>query len=154
MTQATDSTVLQLQRTYPASRERVFDAWTNPEVMRIWYTAGPTWSTPVAESDLRVGGAYRVSMQDPDSGEIHSAGGKYTEVDRPSKVAFTWAWETPSASTEVGTASLVTLEFREADGATTVVLTHSGLADAKDRDSHGHGWNGCLDNLGTRVFTS
>ncbi len=114
MTQATDSTVLELRRTYPASRESVFDAWTNPEVMRIWYT----------------------------------------EVDRPSKVAFTWAWETPSASTEVGSPSLVTLEFLEADGGTTAVLTHSGLVDAKDRDPHGHSWNGCLDNLGNRVFTS
>ena len=48
--------------------------------------------------------------------------------------------------------SVVTVEFLADGERTTVVLTHDGIADERSRDQHAHGWAGCLDNLGTRVF--
>src|SRR3954464_7200682 len=106
-----------------ASRERVFDAWTDPELLRRWWAAGETWDTPLAEVDLRPGGRYRLSMHDPDSGNVHTVGGEYTEVTRPDRLVYTWAWEGESDSGE----SLVTVEFVAAGGGTEVVLTHTGL---------------------------
>jgi uncharacterized protein YndB with AHSA1/START domain len=48
--------VVHIERTFAASAEDVFDAWTSPEVMRRWFHCAPDWATPEAEVDLRVGG--------------------------------------------------------------------------------------------------
>ena len=50
----TETPILRLERTYDAPVEAVFDAWTNPEVLRRWWVADSSWRTPVAEVDLRV----------------------------------------------------------------------------------------------------
>ena len=148
---ATEQTSLRLERIFDAPREDVFDAWTNPEVLRRWWAAGPDWETPTAEVDLREGGTYRLSMRDPESDAVHTVGGEYTEVRRPERLAYTWTWETndsPSAG------SLVTVDFADDGGRTTVTLVHTGLGTAEAREQHEHGWVGCLDNLERRVFAA
>jgi Activator of Hsp90 ATPase homolog 1-like protein len=55
--------VVRIERTFAASAEDVFDAWTSPEVMRRWFQCAPDWDTPEAEVDLQVGGKVRVVMQ-------------------------------------------------------------------------------------------
>jgi uncharacterized protein YndB with AHSA1/START domain len=142
---------LQLERTFAAPPEEVFRAWTDPELLRRWWAAQPTWESPLAETDVRVGGRYRLSMRDPDSGDEHTVAGEYVEVDPPHRLVYTWTWEgadedSPSAG------SIVTVEFRGDGGSTTVVLTHDGITDGQSRENHAHGWSGCLDNLGKRVF--
>ena len=63
-----ESTTLRMERTFQAPAQAVFDAWTSEEVMRRWWHAEHDWETTVAEVDLRVGGAVRVVMRDPDDG--------------------------------------------------------------------------------------
>ena len=152
MNDTTTDTALRLERTFDASREAVFDAWTNPEVLRRWWAAGPDWETPLAEVDLREGGAYRLTMRDPESGMQPTVAGAFTEVRRPERLVYTWEWEDMPGGTTGE--SLVTVEFAEQDGRTTVLLVHSGLHTEESRDRHEHGWNACLDNLERRVFSA
>src|SRR5690242_20545919 len=86
-----DGYSLRIERTFAASREEVFDAWTSPEVMRRWLHPGQDWGTPAADVDLRVGGAVRVVMRKPDGSEVE-ARGAYTVVDRPRRLVMTWAF--------------------------------------------------------------
>jgi uncharacterized protein YndB with AHSA1/START domain len=58
--------VVRVERTFAASPEEVFDAWTSPEVMRRWFHCAPDWDTPEAEVGLRVGGKIPVVMRRPD----------------------------------------------------------------------------------------
>jgi uncharacterized protein YndB with AHSA1/START domain len=128
----------------------VFDAWVSPEVLRRWWGAGPDWTSPSVEIDLRPGGRYRLSMEDP-SGSVRTVGGRYVEVDPPRRLVFTWAWESHGAGDDDET--LVTVEFHEpAPGETRVVLTQSGFADAERRDQHREGWELCIANLRSRVL--
>ncbi|HWX46335.1 MAG TPA: SRPBCC domain-containing protein [Solirubrobacteraceae bacterium] len=147
-----DTTGLRLERTFEAPAEDVFDAWTNPEVLRRWWAAGPQWRTPLAEVDLREGGSYRLSMEDPATGAIHTVGGKYREVRRPDRLVYSWCWELEDGGRSEET-STVTVEFREHSGRTTVVLEHTDLPSPTSRDQHRSGWEGCLENLGARVLT-
>jgi uncharacterized protein YndB with AHSA1/START domain len=151
MTETTEmsETSLRLERTYDASPEEVFNAWTNPEVLRRWWKVDPGGSTPIAEVDLRVGGRYRLSMEDP-SGTRHTVGGEYHEVSRPERLVYSWCWEQEDG--QPGHVSTVAVEF-QADGAqTNLILEHTGLASAESRGQHAHGWNACLDILQSRVF--
>jgi uncharacterized protein YndB with AHSA1/START domain len=140
---------LRLERTFRARPERVFDAWTDPELLRRWWAAQPDWTSPAAEVDAREGGRYSLSMQEPDGGTVHTVAGEYREVERPKRLVYTWAWQDADADDNE---TLVTVEFHEEGEATRVVLTHEGFSNEDSRRNHEHGWNGCLDNLERRVF--
>lgn len=150
MTEVTSPIELRLRRDFAAPRQRVFEAWTNPEVLRRWWAAGPDWDTPEAEVDLRVGGAYRTTMRNADDGSRHTLEGEYLEIDPPARLVYTWNWvDEPGSPTEN---SRITVEFTEAEGITTVELTQTGLVSEESRANHEHGWNLCLDNLSRRVL--
>ena len=57
---------LAIPRIINAPRERVFQAWTEPARLLHWWRAQDGWTTPILEVDLRVGGRYRLGMQDPE----------------------------------------------------------------------------------------
>lgn len=76
---------LLLRRTFPATRDRVFSAWTDPAEFAKWW--GPRgFTTPSAEIDLRVGGRIRVAMQPPE-GEAFYLTGAFQEVQPPERLA-------------------------------------------------------------------
>ncbi|MGH2984668.1 MAG: SRPBCC family protein [Solirubrobacterales bacterium] len=132
---------LRIERTFDASAEEVFDAWTSEEVLKRWFHSAPDWDTPTAEVDLRVGGKVRVAMREPDGTE-HAMGGEYTLIERPNRLALTWSFdENP------GNQQTIELEFIEREGRTTVVLINSGISTEKRRDEQDWGWNGCFDSL-------
>jgi uncharacterized protein YndB with AHSA1/START domain len=137
----TDATTLRIERAYQAPAQAVFDAWTSEEVLRRWFHAEHDWETTAAEVDLRVGGVVRVVMRDPHNDIEHGGGGHYTEIDPPTRLAFTWTWD------DNPTRTLIEIEFQETDGITTVRFTHSGLWNEETVRSHRGGWNKCLDNL-------
>jgi uncharacterized protein YndB with AHSA1/START domain len=147
-----ETTALQLEHRYAASRESVFDAWTNPEVLKRWWAAAPTWGTPLAEVDAREGGSYRLSMR-TDEGEVHTVRGEYSEVSRPERLAYTWSWEEGPEPAMAGSEStLVVVEFLEDGDGTLVRLTHSGFANEQIRGMHVQGWEAVLANLERNVF--
>ena len=143
-----DATVLRTRRVFPVSREVVFRAWTEPAALRQWFAVAEGYRTPIAEVDLRAGGRYRLGMQAPDDESVMVAAGVYQEVTPPERLVFTWRWESAPRD-EPDT--LVTVEFREREGATEVILTHSFFAGADQRDLHLSGWQGCLNRLESEI---
>jgi len=131
---------LRIERTYEAPAEAVFDAWTSEEVIRRWWQAEREWETPEAVVDLRVGGAVRVVMRDTD-GDEHGGGGTYTEIERPTRLAFTWTWDGSARQT------LIEVDFEQSGTGTTVRFTHSGLADEETVRDHEYGWSNILEAL-------
>jgi uncharacterized protein YndB with AHSA1/START domain len=139
---------LLIERAFQAPAQAVFDAWTSEEVMRRWFHAEHDWETPEAEVDLRLGGAVRVVMRNPHTNAEHGGGGHYTEIEPPTRLAFTWTWDDDTKQT------LIELDFEETGGVTTVRMTHSGLRDEESVRSHEDGWAKCFDNLERTLKTS
>ena len=104
---------LRIERTFQAPAQAVFDAWTSEEVMRRWWHAEHDWETTEAEVDLRIGGAVRVVMRNPHEDVEYGGGGRYTEIEPPTRLAFTWLWD------DNPTRQLIELDFEETDGVTT-----------------------------------
>jgi len=138
----TEKQDLRIERTFQAPAETVFDAWTSDEVIRRWWQVENSWETSGAEVDLRVGGVVRVVMRDPDKDAEYGGGGHYTEIERPTRLAFTWTWDNDTRET------LIEIDFEETDGATKVTFTHSGLWDEEAVRDHEDGWSKILDRLG------
>jgi uncharacterized protein YndB with AHSA1/START domain len=136
-----ETTTLRIERTFNAPARAVFDAWTSEEVMRRWWHPGEDWETPVAEVDLRVGGAVRVVMRDPHKGVDYGGGGYYTEVEPPHRLVFTWLWDDHPKR------QLIEIDFEEHDGVTTVRFTHRDLWDEEAVRAHEDGWSRTFENL-------
>jgi uncharacterized protein YndB with AHSA1/START domain len=62
-----------LTRLIDAPREKLFRAWTEPELLKQWFTPRP-WTTPVIETDVRPGGSSFVLMRGPDGTEFPNRG--------------------------------------------------------------------------------
>jgi uncharacterized protein YndB with AHSA1/START domain len=129
-----------------APRERVFAAWTDAEQMRRWM--GPVnFICLESESDLRVGGRYRVVMHGMRSlreGEApqevtNSVTGEYLEVRPPELVRYSW-----NATWSPGEQSIVTVRLHEENGGTRLELTHENFATIESAKGHQNGWDGVL----------
>jgi uncharacterized protein YndB with AHSA1/START domain len=133
--------VVRIERTFDASAEEVFDAWTSEVVIKRWFRPQEGWLEPDAEVDLRVGGQIRVVMRTAD-GEPVGAGGEYTEIDRPNRLAFTWTFDDDPSNEQ-----MIELDFTERDGVTTVLFVNSDISEAERRDSQYEGWSTCFDEI-------
>jgi uncharacterized protein YndB with AHSA1/START domain len=144
-----DSTIsLTITRTFPAPRERVFHAWTEPQALLTWWSGGPELAPALAEVDLRVGGRYRLGMRAPDGVSIYVCTGVFREIHPPARLVYTWAWEgTPEPET------VVTVEFRKQGEGTEVTLVHEGFEGVDVRHRHLQGWEGCLESLARALET-
>jgi len=94
----------------------------------------------IAEADVRVGGAFKLSMQSGESTcEIE---GNYVAIEPPHLLVFTWCGgPTQNANT------LVTLELRSANAGTELTLTHQRLPTPELRADHGIGWANMFEHL-------
>jgi uncharacterized protein YndB with AHSA1/START domain len=130
---------LVVRRTIRASAERLFAAWTEPRHLLVWWGPRPVTCSG-AEVDLRVGGRYRIVNALPDATTL-TIEGEFLEIERPSKLVYTWhTSRTPESS-------LVTVRFEPRGEATEVVVVHAQIPSTAVRDDHERGWIGCLDSL-------
>jgi uncharacterized protein YndB with AHSA1/START domain len=134
---------LRLEKRIRAPRARVYAAWTEGEQLKKW-SAPDGLIIVEGELDLRVGGRWRVVMQDPASGRKYIAAGIYREVTPPSRLVYTHGWLTDEGGPHD---TLLTVEFHDDGDTTLVVLTQEGLPSAGSRDGHTEGWSSALDNL-------
>lgn len=76
-------------RVFDASRELLWDAWTDPKHLTHWW--GPRgFSTTVHEMDLRPGGVWKHTMHGPDGTDYHSQS-VFIEVVRPERIVYSLA---------------------------------------------------------------
>jgi uncharacterized protein YndB with AHSA1/START domain len=149
-TNVADNIRLQIKRLIKAPRERVFQAWTDPQQIKQWFVPDGETAIQSVKAEARVGGKFRIQTQKPD-GEFFTAAGTYREVSPPSRLVFTWAWEKDGSEPDFGEVeapeTLVTVELLEQGQHTMLVLTHEKFAAAASRDRHIQGWTGCIDTL-------
>jgi uncharacterized protein YndB with AHSA1/START domain len=138
-------TSLTLVRRIAARPSIVFDALTTPDGIACWW--GPD-DGPVllAETDIRVGGRFRVRFRMLDGSE-HESSGQYIEVDKPARLVMSWRWTHGGEPDEAGEESRVEIDLRPIDTGTELTFTHSRLQTEASRASHEQGWNGALDKL-------
>ena len=134
---------VRITRTYRASAQAVFDAWTKPEQLSQWMCP---FDLRVAEVslDLRVGGAYSVVMQGEDRHEHH---GVFEVIDPPGRLVMSWAG---GGLQGVESRLTIAIEAAEADDgapAARMTLIHERFPDAENPGNYDTGWNSAFDKL-------
>jgi len=153
MTKPGTRDVLVVKRKFSASMVRVFDAWTNAEVLAEWF--GPEgFSVFRSEVNLSVGGKYDIEINAPDGNRIRHFG-RYVEISKPHKLVFTWMLENQSCKGSEGLCAetLVSIEFKSVDQETEIILTHERLPSKEAYDGHEFGWNSSFDSLAAYLIS-
>lgn len=150
-TEAVSATVpeLVITRVFDAPRALVFAAWTEQEHLRNWEGAPMGYTVTTEESDIRVGGRFRVCMHAPD-GTDHSLQGVYTEIVPPERLAFTHTWLRRDGT--LGVETLVTLSFVAHGSRTEMTLRQTGLDTLASHAGHTRGWNSTFDRLAEYLY--
>jgi uncharacterized protein YndB with AHSA1/START domain len=140
---------LVLTRIIDAPREKLYRAWTEPALLKQWF-APLSYTTPVAELDVRPGGAILVVMRDPQGNDMPNRG-VYLEVVPNERLvstdAYTEAWE-PSPKPFM----TVILTFEDVGGGKTRYTARARHWTTEDREAHEKmgfhvGWGLCTDQL-------
>ncbi len=153
---ATDEELI-IARTFDAPRELVFACWTQPEhFMRWWGPHG--FDAPSCTIDLRVGGAMHFNMHSAEHGMDIWAGGVFQVVDPPARIVLTHYLADEDGNkvspTSMGMSeafpeeALVTVDFVEHEGNTTMVIRHTIPAIAPEREGATLGWGESFEKLG------
>ena len=105
---------LVVTRTFDGPPRLVFEAWTKPELMKLWW-APKSSGVPMlsCEMDVRVGGGYRLVFG-RDAEQSMAFFGKYVEVEPPSRLVWT--------NDESGEISVTTVTFEDKNGQTLLTV--------------------------------
>lgn len=145
---------LSLVRMIEAPRAKLFKAWTDPELLRRWFAPLP-YTTPVAELDVRPGGASLIVMRAPDGTEFSNKG-VYLEVVENEKLVLTDAYTKAWVPSEKPFMTVI-VTFEDAGGQTRyrACVRHWTRADREAHEAMGfaEGWGQCADQLARLVTT-
>jgi uncharacterized protein YndB with AHSA1/START domain len=149
---------LVLERVVDVPRELVWEAWTNPEHLKVWFTPDP-WKTVDCELDLRPGGAFKFVMQSPE-GEKFPNEGCYLEIVKNAKIVWTTsllggyrpAKLTAAPGHECEEFAMTAMVLFESQGRKTKYTAIALHADPETRKRHADmgfqdGWGKALDQL-------
>ena len=141
-----------LTRIIDAPAEKIFRAWTEPELLKQWFAPLP-WTTPTVETDVRVGGSSLFVMRGPDGTEFPNRG-VYLEVVQNQRLVFTDAYREAWEPSEKPFMTVI-LTFEEAGGKTkyTARVRHWTEPDREAHETMGFhiGWPICTEQLAALV---
>ena len=149
MSAADSDRELVLTRVVDAPREKLFQGWTDPKILPLWFAPAPL-TTTLHELDVRPGGAFRATMRDP-SGKEYPANGVYLEIVKNERLVTTDAYESGWRPTAKPFMTAI-ITFEDAGPGKTRYIARARHWTKDDRDIHEKmgfhpGWSQCLDQL-------
>jgi uncharacterized protein YndB with AHSA1/START domain len=132
---------IRIERIVDAPPDEAFKHWVDAEARRGWYAPEEGWIVE-AETDLRVGGAWRV-LFGPTRDEMYLEHGVFDEIDPPHRLVYSTLYEFPDGRASFETR--VTVTFQARDEGTLLTVLDTGYPSEEQRDRHESGWPEFLD---------
>lgn len=143
--ETTETIGLRMSRQLPATPEEVFDAYTDAEKQKIWFSILDEEPGVVEiEVDLRVGGT-QTAVWGPDRDTLFRETQTFLEIDRPHRLVTDSTGSDPSGQ-EMTTHIVVT--FEPHDGGTLMTVEQTGFPTPEMRDFfESTAWVGAFDRI-------
>jgi uncharacterized protein YndB with AHSA1/START domain len=139
-----------IERHYPATPDRIFAAFSDPDKKRRWHSAERGMDVQHFEMDFRVGGVeqsrYQMGEDTPFPGAILANDTTYQDIVPCRRIVTAY---TMSLGDRRFSASLATFEFLPVDGGTDLVFTEQGayFEGADGPKMREEGWRTLLDQV-------
>lgn len=140
-----ETIALRMTRELPATPDEVFDAYTDAEKQKIWFSILDEEPGVVEiEVDLRVGGK-QVAVWGPDRDTLFREEQVFLEIDRPHRLVTESSGSDPSGATMT---THVVVTFEPVDGGTLMTVEQSGFPTPEIRDFfQTQAWVGAFDRI-------
>ncbi|KQY46470.1 SRPBCC domain-containing protein [Cellulomonas sp. Root137] len=141
----TDTLELRMTRVLPATPEQVFDAYTDAEKQKIWFSIlDETPGIVEITVDLRVGG-QQTAVWGPDRDTLFHETQTFLVIDRPHRLVTESSGGGPDGSSMT---THVDITFEAVDGGTLMTIVQSGFPAVEVRDFFSQQvWVGALDRI-------
>jgi len=116
---------VRLHRVLRAPAERVYKAFLDPEALAKWLPPHG-FTGKVHSMDARVGGGYRMSFTNFNTGKGQSFGGTYVELTPPERIRYTDKFDDPNLPGEMQ----VTISLRKVACGTELTIVQEGIPAA------------------------
>jgi uncharacterized protein YndB with AHSA1/START domain len=123
-----------IETTIHAAAEKVWEAWTEPDIIMKWFGSDPDGEVLSAKLDVRPGGSFVVTFKDSDQTR-HTCSGIYIEIEKPGKLTFTWHWKS-----EPGVESIIVLLLTSEGTSTRMQCEHKNVGGGSKHD-YEKGWH-------------
>jgi len=137
---------VRLHRVLRATPERVYRAFLDPDAMVKWMPPHG-FIGKVHEMDAQVGGGYRMSFTNFNTGTSHSFGGKYVELTPHEKIRYTDQFDDPNLPGEMQ----VTVLFNKVACGTELTILQEGIPPVIPVEMCYLGWQESLTLLAQLV---
>ena len=124
---------------YPPAK--VWQAWTDPAIAKVWFGSDPNGTVLAAKMDVRINGVFAVTFANSDGTEF-TAQGMYKEVHEPQRLVFTWGWANQPEVNE-----LISLEFSPDDDGTLMTFEQSNIDPSTSMHNYEEGWRSTFQKL-------
>ena len=138
-----------IERTYDAPVARTFQAWVDPLLKARWFAGSAEALGAGYELDFRVGGR-EANRGGPPDGPIYTYESEFRDIIPEQRIVYTYEMHADDARISV---SVATVQFRQQDATTQLVLTEQGVfLDGHDTVAQREeGTRSLLDSLGTSL---
>jgi len=146
MSKSAEANTIRLHRVLKAPADRVYRSFLEPSARCKWlppygYTA------EMFESDLRVGGSYRMAFTNFRTGVSHSFGGTYVELTPNQRIRYTDKFDDPGMSGEMQ----VSVTLRPVLCGTELTIVQENIPSQIPVEMCYLGWQESLAQLATLV---
>ncbi|MDB5209260.1 MAG: hypothetical protein JWQ30_87 [Sediminibacterium sp.] len=131
-----------LHKVLKAAPEKVYRAFTDPNAMAAWL---PPYGflCIVHEFDVRIGGGYKMSFTNFSTGNSHSFGGKYIEIDPNKFLKYSDKFDDPNLPGEM----ITSVWFKPVSVGTDITITQEGIPAVIPAEMCYLGWQESIDKL-------
>ncbi len=133
---------VRLHRVFATTPDKVYRAFIEPDAKAKWLPPNGFTCT-VHAHDAKVGGAYKMSFRNFTTGDSHSFGGVFTELDPGKTVRYTDRFDNPHLPGEMN----ITVTLKAVMVGTEIGIVQEGIPDAIPVEACYLGWQESLQNL-------
>lgn len=131
---------IKIEHRFSQPLEKVWGAWTDPAIVKLWFGSDPNGTVLDAVLDVRIGGAFAVTFAN-ENGDEYTAQGFYQIIELHQKLLFTWGWKDEPHIKE-----MVTVQFQAEGEGTLMIFEHLDI-DPNSSHNYEMGWRRTFDKL-------
>ena len=137
---------VQLHRVLRCSPEKLYRAFTQPDALAKWLPPNG-FTCKVHQMEARVGGTFKMSFTNFTTGNGHSFGGKYFELEPNRRIRYTDKFDDPNLQGEM----ITTVTLQKVSVGTELEVVQEGIPAAIPTEACYLGWQDSLAQLAKLV---
>jgi uncharacterized protein YndB with AHSA1/START domain len=131
---------IRIMRHFVEPPVKLWQAWTDPQRVRLWFGSDPNGTVIQTQLDVQVGGKFEVTFANADR-TTYTCYGTYREVEPNTKLIFSWSWKNTPDVEELVSVSL------QADGSGTLMTFVHANIDPDTSHAYETGWSTTFEKL-------